>query len=69
MRPNDMEAFAVLEAADNWVTAIEILVAARQASKEIEAEQEAVDLTETRLAMAVKKWRSQRFEREQLAAD
>ena len=62
MNPTDVEALAVLDAADHWVAAIEALVAAKQASEETEAEREAVDLAETRLALAVKKWRSKRTE-------
>jgi len=49
-------AAAVLAAADDWVTALEALVAANQASKETEAEQEAVDIAGTKLVLAVKRW-------------
>jgi|SRR5271155_1646838 len=38
------EANAVLKAADEWVAAQEVLVAARQDHKETEAEEEAVDI-------------------------
>jgi hypothetical protein len=51
---------AVLEAADNWVTELEALVAARQLSDDVEAEQEAVDIAGSRLVTAVKNWRSGR---------
>ena len=49
---------AVLKAADNWVAALEALVAAKQASDETAAEQEAVDIAGSLLVAAVKDWRS-----------
>jgi hypothetical protein len=49
---------AVLEAADNWVTALEALVAARQASRDTEATQEAFDIAGSQLVVAVKNRRS-----------
>jgi hypothetical protein len=49
---------AVLKAADEWVSAQEALVAARQVSKEAAAEQVAVDIAGSRLVVAVTRWRS-----------
>jgi hypothetical protein len=49
---------AVLNAAQEWVSAQEALVAARQTSRETEAEQEAVDIAGARLVVAVNRWRS-----------
>jgi hypothetical protein len=49
---------AVLKAADNWVAALEALVAAKQASDETGAEQEAVDIAGSLLVAAIKNWRS-----------
>jgi hypothetical protein len=51
---------AVLRAADSWVAAQETLVAAKQVSKETEAEEEAVDIAGTQLVLAVRRWRSER---------
>jgi hypothetical protein len=51
---------AVLRAAESWVVAQEALVAAKQVSKETEAEEEAVDIAGTQLVLAVKRWRSGR---------
>ena len=51
---------AVLKAADEWVSAQEALVAARQVSKEAAAEQVAVDIAGSRLVVAVTRWRSSR---------
>jgi hypothetical protein len=51
---------AVLKAADDWVLAQEALVAAKQVSKETEAEQEAVDIAGSLLVVAVMRWRSDR---------
>lgn len=51
---------AVLKAADDWVLAQEALVAAKQLSKETEAEQEAVDIAGSLLVVAVMRWRSDR---------
>lgn len=51
---------AVLKAADEWVSAQEALVAARQVSKEAAAEQAAVDIAGSRLVVAVTRWRSSR---------
>jgi hypothetical protein len=49
---------AVLNAADEWVSAQEALVAAKQVSGDTEAEQEAVDIAGSRLVVAVMRWRS-----------
>jgi hypothetical protein len=49
---------AVLSAADEWVSAQEALVAARQVSEETDAEREAVDIAGSRLVVAVMRWRS-----------
>jgi hypothetical protein len=51
---------AVLKAADEWVSAQEALVAARQVSKEAAAEQVAVDIAGSQLVVAVTRWRSSR---------
>jgi hypothetical protein len=58
MKSNHVE--AVLKAADEWVSAQEALVAAKQTSEETEAEQEAVDIAGSLLVMAVTRWRLQR---------
>lgn len=50
---------AVLKSADEWVLAQEALVAAKQISKETEAEQEAVDIAGSVLVVAVTRWRSE----------
>jgi hypothetical protein len=52
----------MLEAADQWVSAQEALVAARQISEETEAEQQAADAAGSRLVVAVTRWRSSRLE-------
>jgi hypothetical protein len=49
---------AVLNAADEWVSAQEALVAAKQVSEETGAEEEAVDIAGSRLVVAVTRWRS-----------
>jgi hypothetical protein len=51
---------AVLNAADEWVSAQEALVAALQVSDETDAEHEAVDIAGSRLVLAVTRWRSRR---------
>jgi hypothetical protein len=51
---------AVLKAADEWVSAQEALVAARQVSNEADAEQGAVDIAGSQLVVAVTRWRSSR---------
>ena len=58
MKSNTVE--AVLKAADEWVSAQEALVAAKQVSKDTEAEQEAVDIAGSLLVVAVAQWRSER---------
>jgi hypothetical protein len=49
---------AVLASAAAWVAALDALVAARQFSEEVHAEQEAVDLAGSRLVAAVNQWQS-----------
>jgi hypothetical protein len=56
----DVVVQAVLKAADEWLSAQEALVAAKQFSEGTEAEQEAVDLAGCRLAAAVAQWRLRR---------
>ena len=56
--PGTAERDAVLSAADEWVSALEALVAAKQSSDETEAEQELLDIAGSRLVMAVARWRS-----------
>jgi hypothetical protein len=51
---------AVLKAADEWLSAQEALVAAKQVSEDTEAEQEAVDIAGSLLVIAVTRWRSDR---------
>jgi hypothetical protein len=58
MKPVAVEVDAVLKAADEWVAAQEALLAARQVSQEIEAEQESVDIAGSQLVVAVVRWRS-----------
>jgi hypothetical protein len=48
---------AVLKAADEWVSALQALVAARESSNRSDAEQEALDIAGSRLVMAVMQWR------------
>lgn len=57
---------AVLKAADNWVNAMEALVAARNTG-EVEAQQDAADLAGVRLVLAVTSWRLSREPAEALA--
>jgi hypothetical protein len=57
---HNAEADAALEAADEWLSAQEALIAAKQISEEAEAEQEAVDVAGCRLATAVNQWRLRR---------
>ena len=54
----ELEVDAVLKAADEWVSAPEALLAARQAGKDTKTEREAVDTAGSRLVMAVTRWRS-----------
>lgn len=58
MKPVIKEAGVVLEAAAEWVAALEALVAAEQVAEEVDAKQEAVDLAGSRLVAAVNLWRS-----------
>jgi hypothetical protein len=58
MKPKIDEVGAVLNAADEWVSALETLVDARRAGKSFEAEEEALDIAGTRLVIAVTQWRS-----------
>jgi hypothetical protein len=60
MKSHIVEVEAVLNAADEWVSAQEALVAAKQVSEDTEAEQEAVDIAGSRLVLAVTRWRSSR---------
>jgi hypothetical protein len=48
---------AVLDAANNWLTAIENMAAAAEAQSESEAYQEDLDAAEAELTAAVKAWR------------
>jgi hypothetical protein len=58
MKHNDIE--TVLKAADEWVSAQEVLLDMRQRTKDLEAEQEAADIAGSRLVVAVTRWRSLR---------
>jgi hypothetical protein len=49
---------AVLEAADEWVSAQEALLGATASSEERETRQEAADIAGARLVVAVKRWRA-----------
>ncbi|HEX3984603.1 MAG TPA: hypothetical protein VHX12_12990 [Acidisoma sp.] len=51
---------ALLEAAEKWVEALEVLVAAQQRSGETEMEQEDLDIAGSQLVMAVARWRTAR---------
>lgn len=51
---------AVLKAAEEWVEALEALVAAKQGSGETEAEQEVYDIAGSQVVMAVARWRAAR---------
>jgi hypothetical protein len=51
---------AVLSAADEWVSAQEALVAAKQVSNETEAEEEALDIAGSWLVVAVTRCRLKR---------
>jgi hypothetical protein len=48
---------AVLDAANNWLTAIENMAAAEEAQSENESHQEDLDAAEVELTAAVKAWR------------
>ena len=60
MKSNNAEADTVLKAADEWLSVQEALIAAKQISEEAEAEQDAVDVADCRLATAVIQWRLQK---------
>lgn len=51
---------AVLDAAEKWVEALEVLVAAKQRSEEAETEQEVLDIAGSQLVVAVARWRKAR---------
>ena len=51
---------AVVKAAEKWVEALEAVVAAKQGSRETDAEQEALDIAGSQLVMAVARWRTAR---------
>jgi hypothetical protein len=51
---------AVLKAADNWLRALEALVAKRKTAEGAEAREEAADLASVELVVAVKSWRLER---------
>jgi hypothetical protein len=52
---------ALVRAAEDWLAALEVLVVAKNASREMtEAEQEAADLAEVRLVIAIKAQRPDR---------
>jgi hypothetical protein len=52
---------AVLNAANEWVTAQAALVAAKQAVRATRDEEEAVDLAGAKLVVAVTRWRSRYY--------
>lgn len=58
MKPITGEVSAVLKAADEWVSALEALVAAEQSGGETEAEHEVLDIAGSQLVVAVTRWRS-----------
>ena len=51
---------AVLKAADNWLRALEALVAKRETAEGAEAREEAADLASVELVVAVTSWRLDR---------
>jgi hypothetical protein len=51
------ESRAVLDAADNWLTAVEDMAAAEEALSESEAQQEDLHAAEIELTAAVNAWR------------
>jgi hypothetical protein len=55
--PMHPKSSAVLDAANNWLTAIENMAAAEEAQSEREAYQEDLDAAEVELTAAVKAWR------------
>jgi hypothetical protein len=52
------EVSAVLKAADEWVSALETLVAAKGSGGEADAEREVLDIAGSQLVVAVMRWRS-----------
>jgi hypothetical protein len=52
------EVSAVLKAADEWVSALETLVAAKESGGETDPEQEVLDIAGSQLVVAVMRWRS-----------
>ena len=60
MKSDIADVDAVLRAADEWVSALEALVAARQGCGESETEQEVLDIAGSQLVVAVTRWRSTR---------
>jgi hypothetical protein len=49
---------AILRAADEWVTAQEAVVAARQRLEKTELQEERADLAGAKLVVAIKQWRA-----------
>jgi hypothetical protein len=60
MKSNIADLDRVLRAADEWVSALEALVATRQGCGDGEAEQEVLDIAGSQLVVAVTRWRSTR---------
>jgi hypothetical protein len=58
MKPVISEIDALLKAADEWMTAQEVLVAAQQAREGTDLHQESVDIAGAKLVVAVKRWRA-----------
>jgi hypothetical protein len=57
MTTRAVKAGAVLKAAEDWFAAQEALLVAKQFGEQSEAEEEALDIAGSRLAVAVKQWR------------
>jgi hypothetical protein len=55
-RPGEVS--AVLKAADEWVSALEMLVAAKGSRGDTDAEQEVLDIAGSQLVVAIMRWRS-----------
>ena len=60
VKPTGVGVEAVLEAADEWVSAQESLLGAAASPEGREARQEAADIAGARLVVAVKRWRARR---------
>lgn len=60
MKPGTEQVRAVLKAADEWVSALEELVAAKQSGGETKAEHEILDIAGSQLVVAVTRWGSGR---------